>query len=122
MRRTWYQKFRDAFRGLRVGIRGQSSFAVHVIMALAVGVVAALLRVSLIEACLLGLCIVAVLAAELFNTAIERLADAVDPDHNPHIADSLDISSAAVLVASAGAAVVGGSIFLFRLGNLLGWW
>ena len=28
-RRSWLKKFADAFRGLVVGIQGQSSFAVH---------------------------------------------------------------------------------------------
>ena len=31
--RTWADKFADAFRGLKFGIRGQSSFAVHFFLA-----------------------------------------------------------------------------------------
>ena len=42
--RTWYEKFRDAFRGVRSGMRGQSSFRVHIFVAIVVIVAAALLR------------------------------------------------------------------------------
>jgi diacylglycerol kinase len=121
-RRTWPAKFRDAFRGLRTGMRDQSSFIVHVAAAVLVAVTAAILRVSLLEGCLLALCIAAVLAAELFNTAIERLAREVDRNHNPNIGAALDIASAAVLVAALGSAIAGSAIFLYRLGVLLQWW
>jgi diacylglycerol kinase len=77
-RRTWFAKFRDAFRGLALGIRGQSSFVVHTAAAISVAVLGAILQVSLVEACLLALAVAGVMAAELFNTALERLADAVD--------------------------------------------
>ena len=53
-----------------------------------------------------------VLVAEMLNTAMEVLAKAVDPDVNPHVRDALDIGSAAVLLAAAGAVVVGGIVFL----------
>jgi diacylglycerol kinase len=38
------------------------------------------------------------------------------------LGNSLDIGSAAVLVASVGASIVGAIIFGHRLGILLGWW
>jgi len=103
-------------------MRGQSSFGVHLAMAVAVVIVAASLRVSLVEWCLLILSIAAVLAAELFNSAIERLAREVDREHNPNVGAALDIASGAVLLASIGAAIVGSLIFGYRLGVLAGWW
>ena len=103
-------------------MRGHWSFAVHVPVAACVIVAGAVLRVGLIEWCLLAGCIAAVLAAEMFNSALESLAKAIDVEHNLHLGDALDIGSAAVLVAAIGAAVVGGTILLFRLGALLAWW
>jgi diacylglycerol kinase len=120
--RPWIAKFRDAVYGCALAVRGQSSFGVHLAMAGLVIVAAAALRVSLIEWCLLGLCIVAVLAAELFNTAIEYLAKAVNPQHDPNLGKALDIASGAVLLAALGAAAVGSTIFIYRLGILLAWW
>jgi len=121
-RRSWPSKFRDAFRGWALAVRDQSSFAVHLVVAAAVVALAAALRVSLVEWCLLGLCIVAVLAVELFNTAIEHLAKAVNKDHDANIGTALDIASSAVLLAALGAAAVGSTIFGHRLGAILGWW
>jgi diacylglycerol kinase len=53
---------------------------------------------------------VGLLFAELFNSAIEHLAQAITADHDDHLRDALDISSGAVLVASLGAAAVGVAI------------
>ena len=120
--RSWRDKLADSLRGLVTGVRGQSSFAVHLVMAIAVVLAAAALRVSLAEWCLLVLCIAAVLAAEYFNTALERLARAIDRNHNAHLGSALDLASAAVLVTAIGAAIVGCVVFGHRAGVLLRWW
>ena len=113
--RNWLQKFADAFAGVWVGMRGQSSFAVHIVVSLLVIGLAAGMGVSLVGWCLLILCIALVMAAELFNSALEILAKAVDVDENEHLRDSLNIASGAVLVAAIGSAVVGAIVFIFRL-------
>lgn len=107
LQRSWITKFRDAFRGVRLAVTGQSSFAVHFIAAALAVAVAAAFQVTVAEWCLLLLCIVLVLVAETFNSALERLAKAVTREENSHIAEALDIGAAAVLLASIGAAVVG---------------
>jgi diacylglycerol kinase len=81
-------------------------------MAVAVAVVAAVIGVSLIEACLLVLCVTIVITAELFNTALEYLAREVTRNHNLGVAAALQIASGAVLIAALGAAAVGLTIFL----------
>ena len=63
----------------------QVSFAVHLLVAVAVAALAAALGCDLIEWCLLGLCIAGVLTAETFNTALERMAKAVTMDHDANI-------------------------------------
>ncbi len=68
------------------------------------------------------LCIAGVLTAEMFNSALESMAKAITGESDPHLGNSLDIGSAAVLVASIGAAVVGAIIFGHRVGVLLEWW
>ena len=120
--RSWIHKFADAFRGVKAGVRGQSSFFVHFFIAALVVAAGAVLRVILIEWCLLLLCIAGVLTAEMFNSALESMAKAITGESDPHLGNSLDIGSAAVLLASVGAAVVGTIIFANRVGILLGWW
>jgi diacylglycerol kinase (ATP) len=122
MHRSWLAKFRDAFRGLALAAGSERSFAVHLPMAAAVLATGVLLRVSLVEACLLALCVTSVLAAELFNTAVERLAKGTGRQPSADIAAALQIASGAVLVAALGAAVAGGTIFLYRLGVAGHWW
>jgi diacylglycerol kinase len=118
---SWIRKFRCAFRGAKLGVRGQSSFFVHFFMAAAVVAAGLALAVSLVEWCILLGCIAAVLTAEMFNSALERLAQTVEPKPNAHVRDALDIGSGAVLVASVGAAVIGAVIFVTRLVQMLNW-
>jgi diacylglycerol kinase len=120
--RSWPAKFRSAFRGIGIAIRKERSFVVHVPMAVAVALVAALIRVSLVEACLLCVCIGIVLAAELFNTAIEFLSREITRDERPAIGAALDMASGAVLTVAIAAATVGSTIFVSRLSAILGWW
>lgn len=120
-RPRWGAKFHHAFRGAKRGIRGQSSFFIHIFCAMVVVAGAVALDVSLVEWCLFAVCITMVLAAEMFNTALERLAKAISREHHPDIGTALDISSAAVLLTAIGAAVVGVILFLNRVLLLFGW-
>ncbi len=109
--RSWPEKFQDAFRGAKLGIRGQSSFFVHFFFAAAVVVAGFVLEVDRIEWCLLVVCITGVLTAEMFNSALEWLGRAFPEDHDPDLGRALDIGSAAVLIASIGAVIVGILVF-----------
>ncbi len=113
--KDWVVKFANAFRGVKQGVLGQSSFLVHVPMALATLALAYWLQCNRIEYLVLVLCITIVLAAELMNSSIERLAKAITLEHNEQVGAALDIASASVLVASVGAAIVGGALFLMKI-------
>jgi diacylglycerol kinase len=118
-KRTWRQKFRDAFRGVGLSVRQERSYRVHFFFAaLALGAGFAL-RVSGVQWCLLALCIAAVLAAETFNSALEQLAKAVDQQRNPHLQAALDMASGAVLIVAFGAVAVGLILFLPPIFQLL---
>lgn len=118
----WPARFRVAFRGCIVGVRGQATFGVHFLAAALVVIVGFGLQVTRIEWCLLVMCITGVLSAEYFNSSLEHLAKAVDRQWNPHLANALDTASGAVLVASSGAVVVGILIFGERLWTLAQTW
>lgn len=106
-RTSWLRKFACAFRGIAIGIREQNSFYVHIPVAAGVVAAAWWLGVSRVEWCLLVLCIGAVVASEMFNSAIEHLAKAITRDENPHLRDALDAASGAVLIAAMTATGVG---------------
>lgn len=52
-----------------------------------------------------------VLVAEGFNTAIERLTDLVQPNHDPRAGKVKDIASGAVLIAVLGSLVIAWVVF-----------
>src|SRR5262245_19994904 len=88
---SWVLKFRHAFRGVKVGIRGQSSFFAHFFFAAAVIAAGITFEATRSDWCWLTASIAAVLMAEMFNSGLERMAKAIDHRHNPHLRDALDI-------------------------------
>jgi diacylglycerol kinase len=109
--RPWRHKFGDAFRGLKLGIRGHSSFSVHFFFSVLVIAGAIVLGCSLEQWCLLLGAIGMVLTAELFNSALETLARCLDEPTKKRVGPCLDIAAGAVLLASITAAIIGAGIF-----------
>lgn len=118
-RRPWRHKFGDACRGMKLGIRGHSSFFVHFFFGALVLAAGGILGCELLEWCVLLLCIGMVLAAELFNSAVETLFRGLDDETKERCWPALDISAGAVLMASLAASLVGSIVFLNRLWSLL---
>jgi diacylglycerol kinase len=118
-RSPWRAKFGHAFRGLKLGVRGHSSFFVHFFFAALVVAAAIVLGCDLLEWCVLLGCIGMVLTAELVNSAIETLFRGLDEATKARVWPCLDIAAGAVLLASAVAALIGGLIFLHRMALLL---
>jgi diacylglycerol kinase len=103
----WGVKFRDAASGVVDGCRTQESLWVHVAVMLAVIALAAVLRVESWRWAVLILCIAAVVASELFNTAIEQLVRILHPAEHRSIALVLHLAAGGVLVTAVGAVIVG---------------
>ena len=118
--RRWRAKFGDAFRGLKRGVRGQSSFFVHFFAAALVVAAGLVLHCVVWEWCVLVGCIGLVLTAELFNSAIETLFRGLDEATRERAWPALDVAAGAVLLASLTASAVGLIIFLPKLAALLG--
>lgn len=119
-RRRWKHKFGDAWRGIKLGIRGHSSFFVHFFVAALVLAAGFVLGCDRQEWCVLLGCIGLVLTAELFNSAIETLFHGLDNATKQRNHACLDIAAGAVLWASVTAVLIGCLIFLPRLALLLG--
>lgn len=113
-RLSWSQKFAVAFRGLKMGVRGHSSFFVHFFFAALVLAGAVVLQCHPWQWCVLIGCIGLVLTAELFNSAIEVLFRGLDESTRERAWPALDIAAGAVLMASMTASVVGGIIFVMQ--------
>jgi diacylglycerol kinase len=113
--RRWRDKFREAARGVKRGVRGHSSFAVHFFAAALVLAAAVAFQCDWLDWCLLLGCVGLVFTAELFNSAVETLFHGLDAESKARIHGCLDIAAGAVLVASLTAAVVGAVVFVRRV-------
>lgn len=110
LRRSLYS-FRHAGRGLAWAVSSQANLRFHLLAAAVVLVAALLLRFTAIEFVGLVLCFAVVIAAELFNTALEVLIDYAWPERHPMIGRAKDVAAAAVLMAAVGTALVGLLLF-----------
>jgi len=107
--------FRFAWAGLRYILAAERNAWLHLgasLLAIALGLLVGL-RAS--EWLWIVLAIGWVWTAESFNTAIERLADAVTMERDERIRAVKDMAAAGVLVSAAGALVIGFIIFVPHL-------
>lgn len=95
-----------ALRGLAEALRSEASLKVQGVALVAAFAVLVLLRPAPVWWALVALASALVIAAELFNTAIEQLADLLHPDAHPRIRVAKDCAAAAVLIAALGALAV----------------
>jgi diacylglycerol kinase (ATP) len=80
---------------------------VHFVAAIVVLLAVLFLKVTPTEFALLALSILAVLCAEMFNTAIEAVVDLVSPGFHPLAKIAKDTAAGAVLITACGAAIMG---------------
>ncbi len=92
-----------AIAGLVHAMRGERSLQTQLLALLVVVAVLVYLRPPAVWWALASVCAAVVLAAELFNTAIEHLADHLHPELHPQIRIVKDCAAAAVLCAALGA-------------------
>ena len=104
---TFARRLRFALAGLAHSLRSERSAKTHAVFFLLVVVALAVFRPEPVWWALVLLASAAVLAAELFNTAIEHLADHLHPELHPAIRIVKDCAAAAVLLTVSGAVAVG---------------
>ena len=107
--------FRYAISGMADMLRQEPNARIHCIITVLVVAAGFIFRISAAEWIGIALAIGLVISAEAFNTAIERLADVVQPDQDERIRDVKDLAAAAVLLCAMAAAAVGVIIFLPKL-------
>lgn len=104
--KSFATRLKFALAGLGHAIGAERSVRTHLMFLVAVLAALAYLRPAPVWWALVLLVSCAVIAAELFNTAIERLADHMQSEPHPQIRIVKDCAAAAVLVLSAGALCV----------------
>ena len=101
------RSLRAALAGLAATAREERHFRFHLFAAACVIAAGAWIGLAPWESVAIILAVSGVLAAELFNTAIERLADRVCQEQDPLIGRAKDCAAAATLVAALGAIGIG---------------
>lgn len=111
--------FQNAFRGIWTAISTQSNLRIHFAIASLVIFAAVYLQIDLDHTLDLLVAISIVMLAEMVNTGIEFLCDAVTLEHNENIKRAKDVSAGAVLLSAIFAALIGIIVFVPTLLQLL---
>jgi len=111
------KSFGYAFKGIASLLKKEHNAWIHCLAIVVVTSLGFYFHITHIEWCIVLLCFGMVLAAEGFNTAIERLVDLVSPERHPVAGDVKDVAAGAVLICAIAAAIIGCIIFLPYLLN-----
>jgi undecaprenol kinase len=103
---SFLSRSRFAIAGIAHALRTERSLRTQGVVLLLVIVALVGLRPAAIWWATVFVASSSVLAAELFNTAVERLADHLHPDLHPEIRLVKDCAAGGVLISSAGAVAV----------------
>lgn len=107
-----------AYNGIRAAIQEERNFRFHLCAAFYAFVAACWAEMPAVEVALIALCVAAVLALELVNSAIERAVDKPDTTHWWTAGAAKDMAAGAVLVMAIGTVIVAMCLFMPRLGIL----
>jgi diacylglycerol kinase len=112
------KSFSHAWRGIIHLMKTEHNARIHlaaIIFATAMGI---WLKIEHTEWIAIALVTGLVMVTELLNSAIEKLADMVEPEWNIRIGIIKDYAAGAVLVSAIVSAVAGGVIFIPKLAML----
>ena len=106
------KSFGYAFKGIASLLKKEHNAWIHCLAIMVVTLAGLYFDITRIEWCIVCICFGMVLAAEGFNTAIERLVDLVSPKFHPIAGDVKDVAAGAVLICAIAAAIIGLIIFI----------
>ena len=107
--------FRNALSGCVFFFRNERNGKIQLAVAIVTIAFAIWMGISATEWLVLLLCIAAVFALEMINSAIERICDMIQPDLHPTIKIIKDVAAGAVFLSSIISFVVGMIIFLPKI-------
>lgn len=109
--------FGYAFAGIAAAWRTQPNVRIHLVLGAVLVLGGAVVRIGPTGWAIVALAIGLVVAAELFNTALEAAVDLASPQDHPLAKLAKDIAAAGVLVASVAAAAAGIAVLFGGLGR-----
>jgi len=109
------RSFKYAFRGIGTLLRTQMNARIHLVALILVLTAGFFVNLCPGEWSLIALAVATVLSAEAMNSALEFLADHTAPKWHDTVQKAKDLAAASVLLAAAGALVVGLLVFIPHL-------
>lgn len=106
------KSFTYAWKGIKSFICREHNAWIHLSIALLTIAAGFFFEIQRMEWIAIIICIGAVIAAEAFNTAIERLVNLTSPEWHPIAGEVKDIAAGAVLICAVASAIVGLVIFI----------
>ena len=106
---------KNAASGLRLILRQERNARIHLALAIAALAAGLLLGVSDIGLAAMFFAVILVFLAEIFNSAIEKTLDLVEPTVSVKVAEVKDMAAGGVLVAAIAAAAIGAVVLLPKL-------
>lgn len=107
--------FINAFNGIFAAFKTEKNLKVHLIATIIVTALGFYYHLTITEWCIIVMAIGLVFAAEIFNTAIELLADFVEPNHDKKIGLIKDVAAGAVLILAITAFIIALLIFIPKI-------
>ncbi|MFC3158244.1 diacylglycerol kinase (ATP) [Chryseobacterium arachidis] len=102
-----HKSFLNAFRGVFLMMRNERNFQLELLAFLINVFLIFYLQLSSLDLVLILIVSFGVLSAEIFNTAIEKICDIIQPEFDKRIGFIKDISAGAVVLMAILAVVVG---------------
>lgn len=102
-----HKSFLNAFRGVFLMIKSERNFQLELLAFIINLLLIFYLPLSSVDTALILIVSFAVLIAEIFNTAIEKICDFIQPEFDKRIGFIKDISAGAVILMAVLSVIVG---------------
>lgn len=106
------KSFGYAFKGIYKLFRYEANAQIHLLAVFVVVSAGLFLNISTLEWCIIVLTMSVVIAAEGFNSSIEKLVDSIYKEQNPTAGTIKDIAAGAVLICAIAAVIIACLIFI----------
>jgi len=109
------KSFKYAFEGIFTLLKSEHNAWIHLVATILVVSAGFIFEINRFEWMIIVACIASVFALEAINTAIEKLADVVQPEKDDRIKRVKDLAAGAVLIAAIASVFVACLIFIPKI-------
>ena len=102
-----HRSFYNAFRGIFVMLASERNFQIEAAAMIVNLLLIYFLGLNETDTAIILVCCFTVLSAEIFNTAIEKVCDMVQPEYDERVRFIKDIAAGAVLLVTIASVAVG---------------